>query len=174
MMATTDVHLVQGCASDGRTQAAPRAPLHSIVLGPTQIVKSSLSSSWPSILLERHLSRLASERQHQSTHVLSVVHGAPARFDYRNVNGVFLSATLRPKSIMITPQSAVPDVRLHTSADFSHCAFDDAFLRNVADEMEHSSHRPIFRLGIEDEASEDRRDVTRRAGSEVPNQSTLP
>ena len=55
---------------------------------------------------------------------------------------------------MITPQGAVPDVRLHTSADFSHCAFDDAFLRNVADELEHASHRPIFRLGIEDKASE--------------------
>ena len=138
-----------------RTQAAPRAPLHSIVLGPTQIVKSSLSSSWPSILLERHLYS-PGERTAASIdkHVLSVVHGAPARFDYRNVNGVFLSATLRPKSIMITPQGAVPDVRLHTSADFSHCAFDDAFLRNVADELEHASHRPIFRLGIEDKASE--------------------
>jgi len=51
---------------------------------------------------------------------------------------------------MITPAGPVPVLRLHTSAEFVHCALEDGFTRRVMDELDCGALKPIFRLGIRD------------------------
>jgi AraC family transcriptional regulator len=135
----------------GQAEAKIASPLLSIALGPARIVWSSVKSLWHGILLERHLYS-PGERSSASIdkHVVSMSHGAPARFEYRNLAGDFVRSTIRPRTIMLTPPGPVPDARLHTSAELIHCALEDEFLRSVANEMDQPSSSPIFRAGIED------------------------
>jgi AraC family transcriptional regulator len=140
-------------ATGDQVEPKSRSPLLSIALGPTRIVRSSLLSSWHGIVLERHLYS-PGERSSASIdkHVISTCHGAPARFEYRNLTGDFVAASIRPGSIMTTPVGLVPDTRLHTSADLTHCALEVEFLHSVASEVEHPTRSPIFRAGIEDKS----------------------
>ena len=53
---------------------------------------------------------------------------------------------------MITPAGPVPDIRLHTSSEFIHCALDDNFTRRVMEELDQATVGPIFRAGIQDKS----------------------
>jgi len=127
------------------------SPLLAIAPGPTQVLRSSLSLSWQGILLEKHLS-FPGERTSASIdkHVISMFHGFPSRFDYRSLSGEFVQTSTRPGTIMITPMGPAPDVRLHTSAECTHCALEDGFVRRVINELDHAAFTPIFRAGIQD------------------------
>jgi AraC family transcriptional regulator len=135
----------------GLPEAGLTSPLARIALGPTRILQSSCRSLWHSVLLERHLYS-PGERSSASIdkHVISMSHGAPAHFEYRNLAGDFVRSTIRPRTIMLTPPGPVPDARLHTSAELIHCALEDEFLRSVANEMDQPSSPPTFRAGLED------------------------
>jgi AraC family transcriptional regulator len=134
-----------------QTETRARSPLLAIALGPTRIVLSSLSSSWHGILLERHL-YTPGERTSASIdkHVISTSHGSPCRFEHRNLSGEFVAASIGPRAIMLTPAGLVPDLRLHRSAELTHCALEDEFIRGVADELDHPATNAIFRAAIED------------------------
>ena len=134
-------------------EARPQSPLLAIALGPTQIVRSSLSSSWSGILLERHL-YAPGERKSASIdkHVVSMSHGCSCRLEHRKLSGEFVAASIRPRAIMITPAGLLPDTRLHTSVELTHCALEDQFIRGVADELDHPVKYPMFRPAIEDKS----------------------
>ena len=51
---------------------------------------------------------------------------------------------------MISPAGPVPDIRLHTSAEFIHCALEQEFMLSVLEELDSPAAKPIFRPGIED------------------------
>src|SRR3954452_11586426 len=102
------------------------SPLLAIAPGPTTILRSSLTLMWRGLVLERHLST-PGQRVSASTdrHIISMVKGAPSRFDHRNLSGEFLSCVARPGTIMITPAGPVPDMRLHSCSEFIHCAMEN-------------------------------------------------
>ena len=137
-------------ASDG-TKTRRQSPLLAIAPGPTRIVRSSLSLSWPGILLEKHLSAPGGRTSASSSqHVVSLFQGTPARFEYRSLSGEFVATVARPKTIMITPAGPVPDLRLHISAELIHCALEEGFIRSVVNELDCAAVRPIFHAGIQD------------------------
>jgi AraC family transcriptional regulator len=79
--------------------------------------------------------------------------GLPSRFEHRTVSGHFLARLNRPGTIMITPIGPVPDIRLHTSAEFIHCALDGEFTRGVIEELDRQpAPKPMFRAGIQDKS----------------------
>jgi AraC family transcriptional regulator len=129
------------------------SPLLAIAPGPTRIIRSSLSSSWQNILLEKHLSQ-PGERTSASinSHVISMFTGSPSRMEHRCLSGDFVACLNRPGTIMITPAGPVPDVKLHTSSEFIHCSLEESFTRGVMDELDHVAARPIFHAGAQDKA----------------------
>jgi AraC family transcriptional regulator len=134
-----------------RTDRKAQSPILTIAFGPTQIVRSSICLSWHGILLERHLYS-PGERTAASIdrHVISMAHSSPFRFEHRNLSGEFLASLTRQSTIMITPAGPVPDIRLHTPAEFIHCAFEEEFMQRVVEELDHPVARPIFRAGLQD------------------------
>lgn len=79
--------------------------------------------------------------------------GLPSRFEYRAVSGHFMACLSRPGTIMITPRGPAPDIRLHTSAEFIHCALEEDFTRGVLEELDrHRAPTPMFRSGVTDKS----------------------
>ncbi len=136
-----------------QTQTRLFSPLLAIAPGPTRVVRSSLSLSWQGILLERRLSSPGERRSASiDRHVISMFNGSPSRLEYRGLSGEFVACLTRPRTIMVTPAGPVPDIRLHTSSEFIHCALEDNFTRNVIEELDHPAVRPIFRVGIQEKS----------------------
>jgi len=136
-----------------RSNANAASPLLAIACGPTRVVRSSSSLSWQGILLEKHLSSPGERRSASiDRHVISMFNGSPSHFEHRNVSGAFVACLNRPRTIMITPAGPVPDIRLHTSSEFIHCALDDNFTRRVMEELDQATVGPIFRVGIQDKS----------------------
>jgi len=130
------------------------SPLLPIAPGPTTILSSSGSRAWRGLLLERHLSS-AGERTSASidSHVISMSAGPPSRFEYRAVSGHFMACLSRPGTMLITPRGPVPDIRLHTSAEFIHCALEEDFTRGVLEELDRQSAPTLtFRSGVTDKS----------------------
>jgi AraC family transcriptional regulator len=134
-----------------QTEANQQSPILPIAFGPTRIVRSNWCSSWHGILLERHIYS-PGERTSASIdrHVISMSHGSPFRFEHRTLSGEFLASLTRQRTIMISPAGPVPDVRLHTPAEFIHCAFEEGFTHRVLEELDHPAAKPIFRAGLQD------------------------
>ena len=130
-----------------------QSPLLAIALGPARIIKSSLNSSWHGLLLERHVYS-PGERTSASIekHVISMSHGSPSRLEQLNPFGKFVPASIRQGTIMITPAGPAPDIRLHSSAEFTHCALENEIVRSVADELDRPATTLSFRAGIEDKS----------------------
>jgi AraC family transcriptional regulator len=137
-----------------KTSIGPASPLLAIAPGPTRIARSSISLSWHGILLEKHVTS-PGERKSASIdrHVVSMSSGSPSRFEHRAGSGNFVACLNRPGTIMITPSGPVPDIRLHNSSQFIHCALEQDFMRSVTAELDHhSATGPIFRPGIQDKS----------------------
>ena len=128
-----------------------QSPLIAIAFGPTRIIQSSLCLSWDGILLERHLYS-PGERTSASIdrHVISMSNGSPSRFEHRNLSGEFVGSSTRQRAIMISPAGQVPDVRLHTQAEFIHFGFEQGYLSRVLEELDQPASKPIFRVGLQD------------------------
>jgi AraC family transcriptional regulator len=55
--------------------------------------------------------------------------------------------------LTITPAGPVPDLRLHTSSEFLHCALEEEFTKSVLAELDRPpAVKPIFRPGIQDKS----------------------
>ena len=143
-----------GCVlRPGAFPPSPASPLLAIAPGPTRIVRSSTSFSWRGLLLEKHLS-FPGERVSAliDRHVISLL-TTPSRFEHRTVSGYFEAHLNRPGTVMITPSGPVPDIRLHTSSEFIHCALDEQFTRGVIEELDRQPPpRPMFRPGIQEKS----------------------
>lgn len=51
---------------------------------------------------------------------------------------------------MISPAGPLPDIRLHTPAEFIHCAFEERLIHRVVEELDYPPAKPIFRTGLQD------------------------
>jgi AraC family transcriptional regulator len=84
-------------------------------------------------------------------HVISLLCGRAARFEYGSEGCRGGLSIEPPGSLTIIPNGQVPGVRLHTSAEFTHCALDEDFTRGVLNEMEpRPCSQPVFRVGVRD------------------------
>ena len=84
-------------------------------------------------------------------HVISVLCGHPARFEYRSESGRLASSVETPGSITIIPAGPAQDVLLKTSAELIHCTLEEDFTRGLIAEMERRPCvRPVFRMGLRD------------------------
>jgi AraC family transcriptional regulator len=141
-----------GPAKRSNAVANVNSSLEAIAPGPLQVVYSSAATSCRGFLLEKHLCS-PGERAKTKTerHVISLLSGPVARIEYADTGGVrkpFLQAS---GSLTIMPIGDVPGVRLHTSAEFTHCALDEEFTRGVLKEMEPRPNRePAFRADVQD------------------------
>jgi AraC family transcriptional regulator len=130
--------------------AGTASALLTIAPGPSHVLRSSAHLKWQEVLFEKHLSS-PGERvgAYIDRHVISMLCGRPARFEYCNA----MPCLEAVGTITIMPTGAVPNVRLHTSAELLYCAFEEAFIRRVLAEME---RRPggltAFRSGLRDSA----------------------
>lgn len=139
----------------GSTETKMASCLDSVALGPARLVWSSSASKSLGVLLERHEYSPGERREAAiDKHVISMSRSSPARFEYRNLSGEFTTVVLRPKAIMITPSGKLPDIRLHTQAEFTHCALEDDFIRRVATELNCATQIPTFRPGVEERSIE--------------------
>ena len=130
-----------------------RSPLLAIAPGPTRVLRSSMSLPWQGILLEKHFSSPGERRSASiDKHVISMFDGAPCRFEHRSPSGGFVPVLNGPRAIMMTPAGPVPDIRLHTSAELTHCALESGFVRSVADELDHPAGSPVFHAGVEEKS----------------------
>jgi AraC family transcriptional regulator len=140
--------------SRDRTANRQESPLLAMAPGPTRIVRSSRCRSWQGLLLEKHFSS-PGERTSASIdrHVISMFTGSSSRFEHRTVSGHFVACLNRPGTIMVTPYGPVPDMRLHTSSEFIHCALEEGFTRGVIEELDRKpAPGPVFRSGIRDKS----------------------
>ena len=51
---------------------------------------------------------------------------------------------------MMSPAGPLPDIRLHTPAEFIHCAFEEGFAHRVLEELDHPAAKPMFCVGLQD------------------------
>lgn len=125
--------------------------LLSIALGPSRTVWSSDYLSKYGVVLERHFYS-PGERKSATidSHVISMSHTFPARFEYRSVSGHFSPEMMRPKAIMLTPPGLIPDIRLHTVTELTHCGISGEFLKHVAEEVERNADTLQFHPALED------------------------
>jgi AraC family transcriptional regulator len=116
------------------------------------VIHSSAAHGWQGFLVEKHVCS-PGERLPAVTdrHVISLLCGRPARFDYGSA-GIRCGLSFEsPGSMTIIPTGHVPGVRLHDAAEFTHCALDDEFIRGIGSEMEsRPSGKPVFRVGVRD------------------------
>ncbi|HYO80292.1 MAG TPA: AraC family transcriptional regulator [Bryobacteraceae bacterium] len=70
------------------------------------------------------------------THVISMVVGRAAHFDYYEASGERVACLGRRGAITLTPAGPTASIRLHTPTDLVHCALEEAFTREVAETMD--------------------------------------
>jgi AraC family transcriptional regulator len=126
--------------------------LRGIAPGPAEAIYSSATYGWQGFLVEKHICS-PGERAPAITdrHVISLLGGRAARFEYGG-QGIRCGLSVEsPGTITIIPAGHVPGVRLHSSAEFTHCALEDEFTRGVLNEMEPGPRgQTVFRVGVRD------------------------
>jgi len=129
-----------------------KSALGHIAPGPPKVIHSSANYGWQGFLVEKHVCS-PGERPPGMTdrHVISLLCGRAARFEY-GIAGPRRGVSVEsPGSMTIIPTGHVPGIRLHNSAEFTHCALEDEFIRGVRNEMDPSpSGQPVFRVGVRD------------------------
>lgn len=128
------------------------SPLMAIAPGPTRVIRTSMPLRWQGLLLEKHLTS-PGERAAASIDkaVISLNTGSSSRFEHRTASGDFVACLNRPGTVMTTPPGRIPDLRLHTSSEFLHCALDEEFTHGVLEELgSRTLPASRFRPGIQD------------------------
>ena len=139
-------------AASPNVAADLKSALEHIAPGPSKVTHSSAARGWQGFLVEKHLCS-PGERLPAMTdrHVISLLTGRAARFQYGSA-GIHCGLSVEsPGSVTIIPVGPVPGVRLHDSAEFTHCALEDRFIRGVRNEMDPMpSGQPVLRVGVRD------------------------
>ncbi len=128
------------------------SPLASIAPGPTRITGSSAGMNWQGFALERHLT---SPGERAATcidmHIISMLCGNTSELYYRVGDASPWRFIGRAGSITCAPEGPIPNVRLQSTAEFTHVAFQQSFICSVAEEMERKAlPKLIFRAGVRD------------------------
>jgi AraC family transcriptional regulator len=141
-----------GLAVSPNLSSNVKSALGNLAPGPPKVLHSSAAYGWQGFLVEKHVCS-PGERPPAMTdrHVISLLCGRAARVEY-GIGGPRCGVSLEsPGSITIIPTGQVPGVRLHNSAEFTHCALEDEFIRGVRSEMDPCpSGQPVFRVGVRD------------------------
>ena len=129
-----------------------KSALRGIAPGPPEVIYSSAAEAWKGFLVEKHVCSPGVRAPAMTDrHVISLLCGRAARFEYGSEGCRGGLSIEPPGSLTIIPNGQVPGVRLHTSAEFTHCALDEDFTRGVLNEMEpRPCSQPVFRVGVRD------------------------
>ncbi|HXM50208.1 MAG TPA: AraC family transcriptional regulator, partial [Pyrinomonadaceae bacterium] len=110
--------------------------LSPVMLGPSKLIASSAALRWRGVLMEKHACN-PGERPEGNVldrSVLVMVCSPTWRGEYKASNGVIKRETLG--TLTILPKGLLPPMRSAQTADLLYCAFDEAFVKGVADELE--------------------------------------
>ena len=110
--------------------------LSPVILGPSKLIAPSAALRWRGVLMEKHACD-PGERQEGNAldrSVLVMVCSPTWRGECKATNGVLKRETLG--TLTILPKGLLPAMRSVQAADLLYCAFDEAFVRGVADELE--------------------------------------
>jgi AraC family transcriptional regulator len=114
----------------------PHPILSPALMGPSTVTGSSASFSWSGLLLEKYICDPGERPEGNALDrsVLVMVCSPTWRGEYKASNGVLKRETLG--TLTILPKGLLPAMRSAQTADLSYCAFDEAFVKGVADELE--------------------------------------
>ncbi len=105
-------------------------------MGPSMVSGSSASLPWSGLVLEKYVCNPGERPEGNALDrsVLVMVCSPTWRGEYKASNGVLKRETL--DTLTILPKGLLPAIRSAQTADLLYCAFDEAFVKGVADEPE--------------------------------------
>src|SRR5258708_1023713 len=123
-------------AASSNADQLPHPILSPALMGPSTVSGSSASLPWNGLLLGKNVCNPGEgpEGNVLDRSVLVMVCSATWRGEYKAANGVLKRETLG--TLTILPKGLLPSMRSAQTADLLYCAFDEAFVRGVADELE--------------------------------------
>lgn len=128
------------------------SPLLAISPRRTRVCSSSALQAWRGFLVEKHLC-CPGERPATSIdrHVIAQYRGRSANVEYRLPDGGTSSCVHRPDAMTLFPAGPIPGLRLGCPAELLYCAFEEEYIREVAEELDRPRHnRPTFRADVRD------------------------
>jgi len=146
-------------AASSNADQLPHPMLSPALMGPSTVSGSSASLPWSGLVLEKYVCN-AGERPEGNAldrSVLVMVCSPTWRGEYKASNGVLKRETLG--TVTILPKGVLPPMRSAQTADLLYCAFDEAFVKGVAEELEGRLAPPHDKRG----------DLRDRAISEILN-----
>ena len=141
------------------SEIAPDPLLSPVILGPSKLIASSAALRWRGVLMEKHACDPGERPEGNALDrsVLVMVCSPTWRGECKATNGVLKRETLG--TLTILPKGLLPAMRSVQAADLLYCAFDEAFVKEVADELEGRLAPPHDKRG----------DLRDRAISEILN-----
>jgi len=105
-------------------------------MGPSTVSGSSASLPWSGLLLEKYVCSPGERPEGNALDrsVLVMVCSSTWLGEYRATNGMLKRETLG--TLTILPKGLLPAMRSAQTADLLYCAFDEAFVAAIADELE--------------------------------------
>jgi AraC family transcriptional regulator len=142
---------------EGAILMASRLPdpiLAPVIPGPATLVRSSALLDWRGVLIEKHISqpgiRLGNTVDRQ---VIAMNCSSFSRGEHRAINGQFVPYSKTQGALTVFPRGPVPELRLKDETELIFCAFDDALISDIKDEIEGKLPAPLdFRSGLHDRA----------------------
>src|SRR6266436_2660471 len=123
-------------AASSKADQLPHPILSPALMGSSTVSGSSASLPWNGLLLEKYVCNPGERPEGNALDrsVLVMVCSPTWRGEYKAANGVLKRETLG--TLTILPKGLLPAMRSAQTADLLYCAFDEAFVRGVADELE--------------------------------------
>jgi len=130
-----------------------------VILGPSKLIASSAALRWRGVLMEKHACNPGERPEGNALDrsVLVMVCSPTWRGECKATNGLLKRETLG--TLTILPKGLLPAMRSAQTADLLYCAFNEAFVKEVADELEGRLAPPHDKRG----------DLRDRAISEILN-----
>ena len=126
----------------GITERYNRSMLDSIlspvILGPAQLIRSSIALRWQSLLLEKY-SCSPGERPEEKLldrHVLVMLCSPTWRGEKKAADGTFVSTSKTLGALTIVPKGPVPVGRSFQKVNILYCAFDNSLLSEIPEELD--------------------------------------
>src|SRR6266404_730240 len=123
-------------AASSKADQPPHPILSPALMGPSTVSGSSASLPWSGLVLEKYVCNPGERPEGNALDrsVLVMVCSPTWRGEYKASNGVLKRETL--DTLTILPKGLLPAIRSAQTADLLYCAFDEAFVKGVADEPE--------------------------------------
>src|SRR6266478_1310772 len=123
-------------AAPPKADQLPHPILSPALMGPSTVSGSSALLHWSGLVLEKYICNPGERPEGNALDrsVLVMVCSPTWRGEYKATNGVLKRETLG--TLTILPKGLLPAMRSAQTADLLYCAFDEAFVKGVADEPE--------------------------------------